>query len=297
VRALDPVTGEEAWHYTRSNARMCGLTVTNHVAVAVFSTAHRCDEAVALDAVTGVRKWTRSVSYAGDARLSSAPGVVLASNPGGIVVLDPVGDSTRWRYKAPDACRLIGAQPGSTGVAVLEHCAGADGLQLRLFGGFQGEKKWNLDLPVPEADAEDARLLGADGLVTVAVAGAVHVFAAADGAQLSELPASGDARQVTAGGVPVLLIDGRLSALDPASGRTLWTTAAIGLPTASPADKVTGGPASLLVPEPDGFVRRDSATGAELGRSTVADLPVGGMPEAIGPVIVYRLADRVLGYR
>jgi outer membrane protein assembly factor BamB len=297
VRALDPVSGEEAWHYTRSNARMCGLTLTDGVAVAVFATADRCDEAVALDAGTGVRMWTRSVSYAGDARLSSTAGVVLASNPGGIVVLDPTGDSTRWRYKVPGACRLIGAQPGLAGVAVLEHCAGADGLQLRLFGGFQGEKKWNVDLPVPEADAEDARLLGANGLVTVEVAGAVRVFSIADGSPLSQLPASGDARQGASGDVPMVLIDGVLSVLDPATGTTRWTTPALGLPTASPADKVTGGSASLLVPEPDGFVRRDAATGAELSRSTVVDLPAGGVPEAVGPVVVYRLDDRVLGYR
>ena len=61
VRALDPATGEEAWHYTRANARLCGLTATNGVAVAVFRTADRCDEAVALDAGTGVRAWTRNV--------------------------------------------------------------------------------------------------------------------------------------------------------------------------------------------------------------------------------------------
>ena len=43
-----PVTGEEAWHYTRANARLCGLTATDGVAVAVFRTEDRCDEAVAL---------------------------------------------------------------------------------------------------------------------------------------------------------------------------------------------------------------------------------------------------------
>jgi outer membrane protein assembly factor BamB len=288
VRALDPVTGEEAWHYTRRNARMCGLAVTDGVAVAVFATADRCDEAVALDAGTGVRAWTRSVSYAGDARLSATAGVVLASNPGGIVALDPVGDSTRWRYKVPGGCRLIGAEPAPAGVAVLEHCAGADGVQLRLFGGYQGEKKWNLDLPAPEAEAARAGLLGADGVVSVTVAGAVHVFALADGSQLTELPVSEPAAQSAAGGVALLLVDGVLTALDPATGAPRWTTPALGLPG--------GDGAALLVPEDGGFVRRDPATGAELGRST-ADVPPGGVPEAVGPVIVYRLDDRVLAYR
>src|SRR3954468_12624186 len=136
VRALDPVTGEEAWHYTRANARMCGLTVTDGVAVAGFATADRCDEAVALDAGTGVRTWTRSVSLAGDAALDSTAGIVLARNPTGLLTLDPTGDSIRWRYAAPEGCRLIGADAGSTGVAVVQRC-GAD-LRVRLLHGFAG---------------------------------------------------------------------------------------------------------------------------------------------------------------
>src|SRR4051794_22732462 len=36
VRAVDPLTGDEVWHYTRSNARLCGVAVTNGVAVTVF---------------------------------------------------------------------------------------------------------------------------------------------------------------------------------------------------------------------------------------------------------------------
>ena len=103
VRALDPVTGEEVWHYTRSNARMCGLTVTNGVAVAVFATADRCDEAVGLNAGTGVRAWTRNILLRGDATLSSTDRIVLASSPTGIVTLDPTGDNIRWRSEAPAA--------------------------------------------------------------------------------------------------------------------------------------------------------------------------------------------------
>jgi outer membrane protein assembly factor BamB len=296
VRALDLATGEEAWHYTRSNARLCGLAVTNGVAVAVFATANRCDESVALHADTGVRAWTRSLDLAGDAQLSATDSIVLASNPGGIVTLDPTRPTLRWRYHAPGGCRLIDAEAGDTGVAVLEHCAGADGVQLRLFGGFEGEKHWNLDLPVPEADAEDARLLGADGVVTVAIAGEVRLFAPADGALVTRLPAAGGAELRRAGDVALLLNDGVLSALDPATGAPLWTAPAIGLPTASTADKDAEEPASVLVPDADGFVRRDLRTGAELGRSAVRDLPEGGVASSLGPVLVYRLDDRVLSY-
>ena len=146
VRALDAVTGEEAWHYTRSNARMCGLTATDGVAVAVFATEDRCDEAVALRAGTGVRAWTRSVRFAGDVTLSSTDRIVLAANPTGIVTLDPTGDNIRWREAAPAGCRFLDATVGSAGVAVLQRCARATVAQVRLFDGFNGKVHWSRDL-------------------------------------------------------------------------------------------------------------------------------------------------------
>lgn len=297
VRALDLTTGREAWHYTRSNARMCGLTATDGLAVAVFATARRCDEAVALFADTGVRKWTRSVDFVPEMRLSSTEGIALASSPGGFVVLDPVGDGVRWRYPAPGGCRLLGAQAGDTGIAVLEHCAGADGVQLRLFGGYAGEKHWNLDIAVPETQATKAQLLGADGVVTVVVGGELQVRSAADGKVLVRQPARGRIEQRSAGGVPFLLVDGELRALDPASGTAVWTAPAIGLPTASTPDKKAGERVTVLVPGAGGFVRRNPATGAEVGRSVVAGVPPGGVASSLGPVVVYRLDDRVLAYR
>src|SRR3954464_10387644 len=107
VRALDPVPGREVWHYTRGTARMCGLTATNGVAVAVFATADRCDEAVALHSDTGVRAWTRSLLLRPNATLISTDRIVVATSPTGFVTLDPTGDNVRWRYSAPSGCRLL----------------------------------------------------------------------------------------------------------------------------------------------------------------------------------------------
>jgi outer membrane protein assembly factor BamB len=298
VRALDPVTGEEAWHYTRSNARMCGLTATTGVAVAVFATADRCDEAVALNAGTGVRAWTRSVRFAGDVTLSSTDRIVLAANPTGIVTLDPTGDNIRWRHAAPAGCRFLGAAAGSAGVAVLQRCAGATLAQVRLFDGFAGDEHWTIDVPV--ADGTQLRLLGADALPTVLVDGEVQALAAANGTVLTRLPvpdAADDVRVGAAGALTLVRVAGRLSALDATSGATLWETPSLGLPAPPGNDKDARGPTELVVPEDGAFVQRDPATGAELSRSDVADLPDGGVAAQIGPVVVLRLPDRVLGYR
>jgi hypothetical protein len=52
-----------------------------------------------------------------------------------------------------------------------------------------------------------------------------------------------------------------------------------------------------VVPEDGAFVERDPATGAELGRSTAPSLAEGSTATLVGPVVVVRLPDRVLGYR
>jgi outer membrane protein assembly factor BamB len=235
VRALDPVTGQEAWHYTRTNARMCGLTVTDGVAVAVFATEDRCDEAVALDAGTGVRVWTRSLSLAGNASLDSTSAIVLASNPTGLVTLDPTGNNIRWRHVAPGNCRLLAADAGSTGVAVLQRCGTGD-VQVQLLDGFAGSVHWSRDLPATEG--ADVRLLGADQAVTVLAGDEVQTLAGPDGtvlARLPVLPGTGDVEQVTVGPVSLVRVDGTVSALDAATGAALWTAAATGLPAAPAA--------------------------------------------------------------
>jgi hypothetical protein len=303
VRALDGATGEEAWHYTRANAHLCDLTAVNGVVVAAFRTGDRCDEAVALDAATGVRTWTRSVNLRGDATLASTDRIVLAASPTGVVTLDPTGNSIRWRYAAPDRCRLLGADVGSTGVAVLQHCTGAPSVQLRLLDGFGGDPVWSRNVAAP--DGPPIRLVGADRLIDVVVGDTLLVHSGQDGTVLQTLPlppTGTDARseplhQAGVGDVALVWIRGTLRALDEMTGQVRWEVPALGLPSVGAVAGAVPGAASVLVPEQDGFVRRDLATGTEEGRSRMAGLPSGGRAFLVGPVVVYRLPDRVLGYR
>ncbi len=294
VHALDPESGDEVWHYTRSNARLCGLTAVNGVVVAVFRTANRCDEALALHAGTGVRAWTRNVNFRADVVLTSTDRIVLASSPTGVATLDPTGNTLRWRYAPPEGCLIEDAAAGSAGVAVLQTCDGSDAPQLRLLDGFEGSAHWQRDVPAPQGT--DIRLLGADQVLGVAVGDELRAVAGEDGALLRRLPLSGsEPRQLAAGGVVLVWDDGTLTALDPAGATELWRTPARGLPSAPVA--VEPSPTPLLVPEDDGFVQRDPLSGAQLGVSAAADLPEGGTASSVDPVVVYRLPDRVLAYR
>jgi outer membrane protein assembly factor BamB len=227
--------------------------------------------------------------------LSSTDRIVLAANPTGIVTLDPTGDNIRWRYAAPAGCRFLGAAAGSAGIAVLQRCSGATVAQVRLFDGFDGSAHWSRDVPLSEGGS--LRLLGADALPTVLVDGEVQALAPADGTVLTRLPVTDDVQEGPAGSVTLVRVDGRLHALDGTSGATLWDLPALGLPAPPAADKDARSPAALLVPEDGAFVQRDPATGAELGRSAAADLPDGGVATRVGPVVVLRLPERVLGFR
>ena len=289
VRALDVAKGEVAWRYTRSNARLCGLTVADGVAVAVFRTADRCDEAVALEAGTGVRAWTRNLSLRGDAVISSTASVVLASAPTGVVTFDPRGNNIRWRAAPEEGCRWLGAVAGSAGVAVLERCADDD-VRLRLYDGFEGTELWTTALP----GVDDASLLGADGLVGVRAGTEVRLFAPEDGALRATLPvepaeATG---QTSAAGLALVRTGGVMSAIDPASGGIRWSVPADGLPAAAPVE--TG---EVVVPTTEGFVRVDALSGVELGRLAASDVPSDGVATVVGPVVVLRLDDGVRGYR
>jgi outer membrane protein assembly factor BamB len=296
VRALDPLTGDEAWHYTRSNARLCDVAVTDGVAVAVFRTEDRCDEAVALDADTGVRIWTRNVSFRGDAALDSTAGIVLAVTSTGLVTLDPTNNNIRWRYEPPERCRILGAEVGSAGVALLQRCSGSPAVQLRMLNGFEGDARWSRDLP--DVTDDQVRLLGADGLTGVLVDGEVQLLSGADGTPLRSVPAADDAQMSPGGVVTLLRVDGTLHAVDPATGDDLWDVPALGLPAAPLTQKQGDGGGVLVVPEPSGFVPRDALTGGGAGElSTVEGLPEGGMATGVGPVVVHQLPDRVVVYR
>ncbi len=302
LTAVDAVTGEEAWHYRRADARLCGLTAVDGLVVAVFRTDDRCDEALGLDAATGVRQWTRNLSLRGDATVAGTDQVVLASSSTGVVVLDPVGSNVRWRAAAAEGCELTATDVGSAGVALLQRCPGTAALQLRLFDSFSGEPRWTRDLAVP--DGASVRLTGVDRLVGVVAGDTLLVHSPDDGSQLQSLPlppAGEDAAgepllQSGAGDLALVWARGTLWALEPGTGAPRWQLPARGLP-AGGADKTAPGATAVWVPEADGFVQRDLATGTETGRAAVdGGPPPGGLTTAVGPVLVHALPDRVLGY-
>jgi len=293
---LDAATGEEAWHYRRSNARLCDATAVNGVVIAVFRTPSRCNQAVAFTASTGVRAWYRSVRYRTDVDLTSTDQIMLASSPTGVVTIDPTGNGTRWRYAPGDGCLLADSDVGSSGVVVLERCSDTGALRLVLLDGFGGDAIWTREI---DTAGQEARLAGTDRLVTVVSGDRVQVISPDDGSSLAELPlpatdvdpAEEPLQQAGVGDVALLWARGTVYVLDPATGVPRWSTPALGLPS-------LGDAATVTVPEDGAFVRRSLADGSEVDRSTTTDaVPAGGRTSLLGPVVVYATDDEVSGYR
>jgi outer membrane protein assembly factor BamB len=303
LAALDGVTGEEAWHYTRADAGLCDLTAIEGLVIGVFRSEDRCDEAVALRADTGVYAWTRNVDFDPDVELASTDQLMLASSDRSVIVYDPKGDQRRWVNRVPETCRILDADVGSAGVGVLQRCSTGT-LQLRLLDGFTGAEHWERNVAA-SSDA-DARLSGVDRLVDVVVEDRLEVHGAENGnvLQTYDLPATDDdpatetLHQAGMGSVALVWARGTVWALDESTGEARWSRPAVGLPTVQDVAQVAPGAASVLVPEEGGFVRRDLATGEELERLPVeGGLSAPGRTATVGPVVVYRLPDRVIGYR
>jgi outer membrane protein assembly factor BamB len=297
---LDADTGEEAWHYRRSNATLCDATAVDGRVIAVFRTTSRCNEAVALTAATGVRAWYRNVRFRTDVDLTSTDQILLASSPTGVVTIDPAGNNTRWRHAPSTGCRLVDADVGSTGVVVLQRCPDAPALQVQLLDGFDGQPVWTRDL---DTGGQTARLAGADRLVDIVVGDRVQVLSPVDGSLLTDLalPATGQdprtepLQQAGVGDVALLWARGTVYALDQATGLPRWSVPALGLPS------VTGtvtADTTVTVPEDGAFVQRLLSDGTEVGRSTTdAAVPAGGRTSVLGPVVVYATADEVIALR
>ncbi|HEV7870744.1 MAG TPA: PQQ-binding-like beta-propeller repeat protein [Modestobacter sp.] len=301
---LDPSTGQEAWHYRRSNAILCDATATNGVVIAVFRTTSRCNEAVAFTADTGVRAWYRSVRFRTDVDLASTDQILLASSPTGVVTIDPTGNNTRWRYAPSSGCRIVEADVGSSGVVVLQRCAGSPALQVRLLDGFGGDAIWTRDV---DTGQDTARLAGADRLVDVVIGDRVQVLSPTDGSLLTELalpaPAAGqDARreplqQAGLVDVALLWVRGTVYAQDQTTGLPRWSLPALGLPSVGDTGKDAVA-TTVTVPEDGAFVQRSLTDGTETGRATTTDtIPAGGRTSVLGSVLVYATDDEVSGYR
>ncbi len=305
VRGLDPQSGDERWHYLRSNATMCDLTVLDDVVVAIFRTTGRCNEAVALEAGSGVRRWYRNVGFSDRLSLFGSGTAAVASTPDGIAVLDAVGNSIRWRYNPPQGCELASIAVGVNGVVVLESCTTGT-TWLAAFDLYSGDQQWRVAPPPGEVS-----VLGADGVVSLLVGPELLILSVRDGSLLANLGAVADsglvespssavtmfAGQAAGRGTPLVFLSGTLLALDPTSGARLWSVTADGLP----ADN---GDAGIVVFEAGDFVTRDPVTGLELSRSDLSDGAgsAEGGPEGLtrieraGSVLIADTDDGLIAY-
>jgi outer membrane protein assembly factor BamB len=301
VAGLDPATGRERWSYRRGNARLCDSTLRDGLVLALFAKSHGCRDLIGLDAVTGARRWTRTVELTTDAVLSSGPGVAVVTGAGTMVAVELGGGLNRWTYTAA-GCTLDPAVAGPAAVATVAHCGGEDRLVIH-------------DMSADRRPWVSARPTGSRPRVAAVVEEEVAVLSSAGGAPALTgylLRTAGDEQEATragsvrdprlaysaagplasatAGQVVVLWTGQQMVAVNQGARRVLWAAAASGPPA------VVDG--RVFVADAGSFTARPVLTGTPVTRVAV----IGGRPPdaaaltPIGRFVVTAGAGRLAAY-
>ncbi len=217
VLGLDPATGSVAW--SRPPAAF---------ATAAGTTVHLggAGEVAAVDAVSGVERWSRALDGLPEGVADAVPlagGHALLLAPGAAAALGPSG-ATAWTFEPPGAPRLRASQAGPLALVV------SDRGFLYALAAASGELAWRVRLPGP-AVASPLTLGGAIlVLCSTAIGGSLVAFDLASGQRRFELPLDVTplAGAVSFAGllaIPASVAgDGLVLAADPA-GRLAWEDA------------------------------------------------------------------------
>jgi outer membrane protein assembly factor BamB len=252
VRALDPATGRERWHYRRSDlATVNAVATADGRSVVVFYGQGRGVLAVALAAATGERRWTEQFNATAGAPWSVGAlypsghtvGAVEIGGGHGVRLLDvssPDGHGPEFpKLPAESACTVGAVAVSGDTLAVATRCS--DGERVSAVAVRTGRQLWTWQAPYPQGftSADPMELTGTgkgvlveygergrptdDGSpVAVAVPRSAVLLDPGSGAPGSAYRVAGSLL-VAADGLGVYL-DGAAVGIDLTTGSTTWTT-------------------------------------------------------------------------
>jgi hypothetical protein len=246
VRALDPATGRERWHYLRSDLSTVNATVSaDGATVVLFYAQGRGLLAVALAGATGEHRWTEQLNSAPAHPWSAGTLVAVGSEVGagaagdghGVRLLGVGSADTGPEFPAFPAgqgCAVSAVAAAGDTLAVASRCAGAEAVAA--LSTRTGRQLWTWQPPYPDG---------------VTVADPVSLTGTGTGL----LVEYGERSRDTGDGVPVAVAVPRTALLlDAATGQ------------AGPGYRVTG---ALLLAQGSTAVYLDgSALGVDLGTGT-----------------------------
>lgn len=306
VVGRDPVTGAEAWSYTRPGS-VCTLGGGFGMVLAVFRTEGPtgpwCSDVASFTPATGARGPARNADLREGTRLLADRDQVTGTGPDYLEAwrYDLVATTEIGRVPTPvqppdvqqrSVCTNGSVAVGGRVIGALERCPGEDSDRLTFFAADPASAE--------KPEERGSVLLGVRGARLVAVNGDRAAVAAPDGTlrvvtaagQVTTVPLGpaagpttdppGLATPVRAGGPVLLWWTGTATvALDPVELRPRWTVPG----TIGPGAPVpgTGAAVTLLVPVPSGLAVVDAATGVPRGLVPVARAP-GPTPVGVGVV-------------
>ncbi|MFZ5549583.1 MAG: PQQ-binding-like beta-propeller repeat protein [Pseudomonadota bacterium] len=221
VQAFERSTGKRRWQHRLAGAY--NTLTSPHLMDGVVYLAASEGEVMALDAGTGAVLWKRKVDLGccGVNAMAVGGGVVVVAEFYGLVALDPADGHERWRYLMP-AGQLLVKRPLVVGDTALAF----DGIgNVHAIDAATGSLRW--ERPTPRGDlavATDA--LASDGLRVYALNGAgratLSALDLATGDTLWSTRAGAASHDlVVSNGVLYMANERRILAFDPATGASL----------------------------------------------------------------------------
>lgn len=297
--AKDVSTGEELWHYARSDTTVCAhRTNAQHVTL-IYASGDRCDEAVSFDPATGQRQWQRTIEAVHPNQIIWADSSFISLDPAKTILFEDGQGFERFTLDNSKTDHIEGEHTtcenmdaaGSPRVATLQRCRAT------------ADEQWVYQIVVNEASDGDPREAGRSyltGLVNPAIEGVAPdgttilrdangilytlPLGATDPLPISGIPAVSDGQAVNVlamRGTIVISTESTAYALDRSSTGVIWVTDVIAAPY--------GLGNKFYVPTEIGIDERDAITG-QLVRTIGWDAPIVAPAEIIvsGPLVGLR---------
>ncbi|GED99534.1 Rv3212 family protein [Gordonia crocea] len=320
VQARDPRTGQAIWRYERKIpvcAVLSAWSPTTPTALAAYANSRGCGEVTAIDAHRGTRRGTRSSDADKTVTLTSDGGYVLSIGPtrletwGSNLVRGIEYGRIDARVK-PDlgrhdghGCRLKSGMTAGDRVAIIEHCDGDPGYRLTVIGAVldKDEKipsygstvitSGTAFAPPVVVGMSDSAIGVYDGGANTPepTAAAIRTFDS-DGAETGRHPVPGGAElpagseSVAGEGLVSVWTGAATAVLDAISMVPRFTVAGTSGPGVALGE-------SMLIPDPEGYLVVDAATGRRTGQ-----IPVSREnPEVRDPIIPAAIGDGIVEQR
>lgn len=127
AKGIDAVTGKKVWSYERTDVPVCARGYSDSRAFLAYGANGLCDEAIALEAGSGVRAWQRTIEADGPNSIAFGPNSVISVTTTQIIAYDQLNGFEQFTLDADDGGASSGSSDGQSSTGDCEFAAASAG--------------------------------------------------------------------------------------------------------------------------------------------------------------------------